>query len=146
MSRIESSVDVFLNGCTCSQAILSTYCRSTGLDPKRAMKLSAGFAGGMRMAETCGAVTGAFMALGMHVCGDDCDTRPGRDKIYSAVGEFTARFKKRYGSTRCKDLLECDISTPDGMKAAQDRNLFKTTCADMVRGAAEILEEMLEKR
>ncbi len=145
MTRIESSVDMFLNGCACSQAIFVTYCQRYGLDPKLAMKLSAGFAGGMRMAETCGAVTGSFMVLGMHACGDNCNTGRGRKKIFSMVREFTTRFEKRNGSTRCKDLLGCDISTADGMKEAQDRNLFKTTCAEMVRNAAEILEEMLKE-
>lgn len=146
MNDVQSSVDMFLKGCACSQAILVTYSRPFGLDPGHAMKLAAGFAGGMRMAETCGAVTGAFMVLGMHGCGDDCSTGKGRKKIYSLVGEFTDRFEKRNGSTRCKELLGCDISTPQGMKEAKDQNLFKTRCADMVQSAAEILEEMLEGR
>jgi C_GCAxxG_C_C family probable redox protein len=145
MTEIESSVDMFLDDCACSQAILVTYSRRYGLDPEHAMKLSAGFAGGMRMAETCGAVTGAFMVLGMHACGDDCKTAKGREKIYSLVREFTARFEKRNGSTRCKELLGCDISTAEGMKAARDRNLFKTRCAEMVRDTAVILEEMLKE-
>ena len=141
MNKIESSVNLFLHGCACSQAILVTYGQRYGLDPQHAMKLSAGFAGGMRMAETCGAVTGSFMVLGTHACGDDCSTGRGRAKTYSMIREFTARFEKRNGSTRCKDLL----STADGLKAAQDRNLFKTTCPEMVRDAAEILEEMLKE-
>ena len=145
MSDVESSVDMFLNDCACSQAILVTYSQRCGLDPKHAMRLAAGFAGGMRMAETCGAVTGSFMVLGMHGCGDDCNTGKGRERIYAMVRDFTARFEKKNGSTRCKELLGCDISTAEGMKAAKDRNLFKTRCADMVRCAAEILEEMLKE-
>jgi C_GCAxxG_C_C family probable redox protein len=145
VNDVESAVDVFLKDCACSQAILVTYSRRYGLDPGHAMKLAAGLAGGMRMAETCGAVTGAIMVLGMHGCGDDCNTGKGREKTYSLVREFTARFEQRNGSTRCKELLDCDISTAEGMKAAKDRNLFKTRCADMVRSAAEILEEMLKE-
>ena len=94
MTEIESSVDMFLNGCACSQAILVKYCQRYGLDSNIAMKLSAGFASGMRMAETCGAVTGSFMVLGLHICGDDCNTASGRQNIYSLVREFTARFEK----------------------------------------------------
>ncbi len=136
---------MMLNGCACSQAILVTYSRADGLDSKHAMKLSAGFGAGMCMAKTCGAVTGAFMVLGMHVCGDDCNTSSGREKVYAAVKDFAARFESRNKSTCCKDLLGCDISTKDGMKVARDRNLFKTTCTEMVRNAAEILEDMLKE-
>ena len=145
MNDVESSVDRFLNGCACSQAILVTYAERLGLDSGHAMKLAAGFAGGMRMAETCGAVTGAFMVLGLHGCDDDCDTGKGREKVYSLVTEFATRFEQRNGTTRCKELLGCDISTEEGLQAAKDRDLFKTRCAEAGRDAAEILEEMMQE-
>ena len=43
----------------------------------------------------------------------------------------------------CRDLLGCDISTPDGQQKAQAGQLFKTICPEAVKVAAEILEEML---
>jgi hypothetical protein len=39
-------------------------------------------------------------------------------------------------------LLGVDITTPEGMRQAKERNLFKTTCVKMVEEAAAILEEM----
>jgi len=61
MSRIDTAVARFEEGCSCVQAIFSTYAESLGMDRQTAMKLSSGFGGGMgRMALTCGAVTGAF--------------------------------------------------------------------------------------
>ena len=145
MNRIESSVDMFLNGCACSQAILVVYGQRYGLDPKLAMKLSAGFAGGMCMAETCGAVTAAFMVLGSCACSDDCNTSKGREKVSSLIKEFAARFEKKNNSLCCRNILGCDISTPDGLKAAKNKNLFKTQCPELVRDAAEILEDMLKE-
>ncbi len=145
MNRIESSVEIFRSGIACSQAVLVAYSQLVGLDPSQAMKLSAGFAGGMRRAETCGAVTGAYMVLGMHYCGDDCNAATGRKKIYSMVREFTNRFEQRNKTTICKELLAYDISTKEGIKSAQSNNLFKTKCVKMVQDAAEILEEMLNE-
>ena len=100
------------------------------------------FAGGMRLGETCGAVTGAFMVLGLRHCSTDGGTPAGRSEVYARVVDFAGRFKQRNGSLTCRDLLGCDISTTEGMKQAQEQNLFKTTCVQMVRDAAEILEEM----
>ena len=66
MSRVEQAVSCFKGGFNCSQAVLSTYAQDFGLDREAALKLAAGFGGGMgRMAGTCGAVTGAFMVLGL---------------------------------------------------------------------------------
>jgi hypothetical protein len=59
--------------------------------------------------------------------------------------EFTDRFKARHGSVKCRQLLGCDISTPEGMVKAQDNELFVAVCPKMVQEAGEILEEMLEE-
>lgn len=142
MSDVSKAAQMFRNGCACSQAILSIYGTPLGLSHDHAMRISAGFAGGMRLGETCGAVTGAFMVLGLRHCSADCDRSSGREETYARVIEFADKFKQRNGSILCRELLGCDISTPQGMKQAQEQNLFKTTCVKMVEDAAEILEEM----
>jgi len=106
------------------------------------MQIAAGFAGGMRQGETCGAVTGAFMVLGLRHCSTDCERPAGRSKAYARVVGSADRFKKRNGSLTCRDLLGCDISTAEGLKQAKEQGLFETTCVQMVTDAAEILEEM----
>jgi hypothetical protein len=58
------------------------------------------------------------------------------------VVEFAERFKKINGSVICRDLLGCDISTPDGMMHARDNNLFNTLCVKMVEDSAGILEAL----
>ncbi len=143
MNRVESSQDIFSQDAACSQAILTVYARPKGLDPKQALKISAGFGGGMAIAGTCGAVTGAIMALGLHLCGDDCDTSEGRVAVYARIKEFTTRFVEKNGSLNCAVLLGCDISTDAGKECAAAQNLHDTKCAPLVRSAAEILEELL---
>jgi C_GCAxxG_C_C family probable redox protein len=106
------------------------------------MRLAAGFAGGMRCGETCGAVTGAFMVLGLRHSAEDCATQPGRAETYGRVVEFADRFRQRNGALSCRELLGCDISTPEGLAQAKEQGLFRTTCVQMVQDAAEILEEM----
>ena len=142
MSDVSRAVQMFRDECACSQAILAVDGAPLGLPHELAMQLAAGFAGGMRIGETCGAVTGAFMVLGLRHCSTDCNTPAGRSEVYARVVDFAGRFKRRNGSLSCRDLLGCDISTAEGMKQAREQNLFKTTCVQMVRDAAEILEEM----
>jgi C_GCAxxG_C_C family probable redox protein len=143
MSETDIAVDLFRDGCACSQAILGTYGPRAGLGRDLGLRVAAGFGAGMRMAETCGAVTGAFMALGLAHSDDACKTVEGRKAAYAAVESFAGRFKARNGSLVCRELLGCDISTPEGHKTAVEKGLFQTRCADLVRDAAHLLEELL---
>lgn len=140
---VHDAVQCFCRGAACSQAILATYGPSVGLPAEQGMKLASGFAGGMRLAQTCGAVTGAFMVLGLKYAGPNCDQRDGREEVYNALRRFTVAFQERNHTVVCKDLLGCDISTPEGTQRATQEGLFRSICPRLVQDAAEILEEML---
>jgi len=143
MNDADAAVDLFVAGCACSQAILGTYGPRHGIDEGVAMRVAAGFAGGMRIAETCGAVTGAFMVFGLARCTESCRTMDGRKAAYAAITSFARAFRQRHGSLACRELLGCDISTPEGAKLAEERRLFRTKCPQLVRDAAELLEATL---
>jgi C_GCAxxG_C_C family probable redox protein len=113
------------------------------LDREFALRIASGFAAGMRMAETCGAVTGAIMVLGLARATAGSTTARLREPVYQAVKVFSAEFERRHHTLVCRDLLGCDIRTEEGMQAAKDRGLYKTVCPKMVQDAAEILETML---
>jgi C_GCAxxG_C_C family probable redox protein len=120
------------------------YGRRFGLEKETALRIAAGFAGGMRLAETCGAVTGAVMVLGLYRATTESTTSKRREPVYRAVKEFTAEFERRNRTLICRELLDCDIRTAEGMQAAKDRGVFKTVCPKMVQDAAEILESILK--
>ena len=143
MDGVSKAVELFRGGCACSQAILAAYGPRYGLSEPQALSLAAGFAAGMRMAETCGAVTGACMVLGLAKGGTDCNVVEGRQEVYDAVVAFSKAFRERQGSLTCRDLLGCDVSTPEGAAAAREAGLFQTRCVDYVRRAAELVEELL---
>ena len=143
MSKVQKAVDRFGSGYNCSQAILESYGPDYGLSAIDCLRVSSGFGGGMRRADVCGAVTGAFMVLGLRYGPKDM-TDTSRKVVYSSVTDFASRFEARCGSVMCRDLLDCDISTPEGMRQAREAKLFKTVCPEMVKVAAEILEELCE--
>ena len=145
MSRIEAAVSRFAEGYNCSQAVLSAYAEQFGVDEKTALKIAAGFGGGMgRMAETCGAVTGAFMVLGLQ-CGQASPEPEAKEAVYRRIREYADHFRARHGSLLCRELLGCDISVPESLQRARELELFSKTCPQFVRDACEILEEMFQK-
>ena len=143
MSHIDLAQSRFAGGFNCSQAVFSAFADNFGLDENTTLKIASSFGGGMgRMAETCGAVTGAMMVLGLEF-GAASPDREAKERVYTKVREFADRFKARNSSLVCRDLIGCDIGTPEGHQVARERSLFATICPTIVRDAVEILEEML---
>jgi C_GCAxxG_C_C family probable redox protein len=144
MNKVENAVSLFRGGLSCSQAILSTYGETFGLDKKTAIKIAGAFGGGMaHMGETCGAVTGAFMVIGLRFGMNKPGDSEAKQKTYDVTMEFVKRFRDRRKSILCRELLGCEIGTPDGMQQATDKGLFTNLCPELVRDAAKILEELL---
>ena len=138
MSRVNEAVQLFENGYVCSQAVFAVFSEEFGLPSSEAFKIGACFVSGMRQAEVCGACTGALMALGLKY-GES------KAKCNEVSNAFFNEFKNENGSFVCRDLLGCDISTPEGVEYAIDNNLFKELCPRMVASAVEITEKIIEK-
>jgi len=139
--KVDQAVECFKNGLSCSQAILSIYGEDFGMDKNVALKISAPFGGGMaRMGETCGAVTGAFMVLGLKYAAVG---KEAKEKLFALENEFSKKFKERNSSLNCKQLLNCDLGTNEGKKTFVEKKLLNKLCEKFVQDAAEILEEIL---
>ena len=61
----EEIKDLFMQGIDCSQVVTTEFAEKMQLTEEQARKVSACFGGGMMCGETCGAVTGALMVIGM---------------------------------------------------------------------------------
>jgi C_GCAxxG_C_C family probable redox protein len=141
MGRAESAVACFNQGFNCAQAILSTYGEVLGLDRENALKLSCGLGAGMgRMQETCGAVTGAYLVIGLRYGQCSAHDSDAKEKTYQLVREFSERFTERNASTNCRELLGTDLINGDQETASRR---VGQVCPNAVRDAAEILEVLL---
>jgi C_GCAxxG_C_C family probable redox protein len=144
MDKATHALSVFDSGFNCSQSVLTAFCNEFGLQDEPAFRVACGLGGGMgRMAKTCGAVTGAFMVIGLKYGQTQKDDKAAKEKTYELVKTFADIFAKEHGSIECRELLACDINTPDGLKTANEKNLFKTICPKYVESAVKILEEIV---
>jgi C_GCAxxG_C_C family probable redox protein len=129
----------------CSQSVLTAFCEELGMDITLARKVSLGFGGGMgRSGKTCGAVTGSYMVMGLKQDLDPEKALQVKEKMYQLMKGFNQKFIEKHGSTDCKVLLGCDLSTPDGPAYAKEKGLFATICPKFVHDAVEILEQLGE--
>jgi C_GCAxxG_C_C family probable redox protein len=143
MTTADTAAELFETGCACSQAVLGALAPRFGMDTEQALRIATCFAGGMRRADTCGAVTGALMVIGLATAGDGCRTAEGRGPAYTTGAAFTDAFRQAHGALECRTLLGCDVTTEDGKQFAAERNLTKTLCPQFVRSAAEWLDRSL---
>jgi C_GCAxxG_C_C family probable redox protein len=144
-NEVEQTVVCFKKGLNCAQAMLSTYGPQFGLGREDAIRIARAFGSGMGMGETCGAVTGALMVIGLKHAKLK-DSFFSKDKTEDIAREFVERFKARNKTTECKELLGCDVSLFEGLKTAKKEKHFKRRCPTFVRDAAEIVEEILKDR
>ncbi|MDF1543205.1 MAG: C-GCAxxG-C-C family protein [Anaerosomatales bacterium] len=141
MSRIDDAARLFTDGASCSQAVFVAFAPSLGVDTAQALKFASGFGGGMHIGGTCGAATGAVLALGLAYAGDD--SASDRHAVMGAVETFFARFGEQVGATECPAVLECDVRTAEGRALVREQGLREKRCLPAVRAAAQIVEEML---
>jgi len=135
---------MFREGFNCAQSVLACCGEPRGLPRDLAVRLAGPLGGGIgATGKTCGAVSGALMALGLTAVNPDPKDGEAKQKVYALTREFLRRFRERHGHTDCRDLIGCDISTPDGMKKARETGVFLSLCPPLVLSAAEIVEEMI---
>lgn len=143
-TRVEEVVKTHAEGFSCAQALLAVYGSELGMDREAALKVAGGFGGGMgRMAGICGAVTGAYMVIGLVHGMTKKGDLPQKERSYEYIREFAAKFRQRNQTLVCRELMGVDVSTPEGFAEAKEKNIARTICPKFVQDAAEILEEML---
>jgi C_GCAxxG_C_C family probable redox protein len=144
MSKSKQAKQIMIDGkMNCAQAVLTTFCEELGLQKEIALRLAGGFGGGMaRTNNNCGAVTGAFMVLGLREYPEIKDPRERQEKVYALIREFRDRFIKANASIRCGDLVGYDLSTDEGLKLARENKAFFNVCPKFVEDAVNILEDL----
>ena len=141
----QDAKNCFKQGLNCSECVMTAMLNNfeTGL-PAEVITLATGFGGGMgHTKNTCGAITGAVMALSAMVGRKNPmakETMPERiaelQDIYGVVGKMVNEIKDEYGTLICSEL-----SDPHGdwEGKARKRNCMQmiTYCAGLAAKYAE---------
>ena len=128
----KDAVERFEKMYNCCQAVICAYCEELGMKEEDAFRLTEGFGSGMGgLKDTCGAVTGMFMTIGLKSSAGKMD-EPFATKMdtYQKLLEAAEKFKEKNGSLYCRDL-----KTEDGPQPLP-------CCMKCVEDAAQIIDEM----
>ncbi len=145
MERSENAKSLFLEkGYNCAQSVVLSFADELNLSKEVAQKIAAGFGGGMgKEQKTCGAVTGAVMVLGM-LEGEQVNNNDElKSRSYASVKKLHRQFFEKFGTTQCRDLIECDLKTAEGSERFRDQQLKEKVCAPCVARAVNIIESLV---
>lgn len=150
-SRIQRAVELFMQGYGCCQSVLCAFADRYGLDEEMALRISAGFGGGVgRMRMMCGTCSALVILAGLEKGQTRGDDREGKAACYQLVRQLLETFRQRNGSIICAELLqmngvkaETNTSQPDERNAEYYR---VRPCARKVESAARVFAEYLDSR
>ena len=84
-----------MKGIDCSQVVAGAFAEELGITQEEAYKMAAGFGGGMGIGETCGAVVGAMIVLGMKYGHFDTEHMEQKEIMNAKRAEFLEKFGKK---------------------------------------------------
>lgn len=135
----------FRQGYDCSQLVVMAWADDFGYEAEEGARMAASFGGGMFHGDTCGAVTGALIVLGLSYGHSKPDDIALKQELITKVASFQHEFAERAGSTVCRDLIPFDFSKHDReMEQAIASGRLHGTCAEYVSIALDILRKMSE--
>ncbi|MHB8105404.1 MAG: C-GCAxxG-C-C family protein [Dehalococcoidales bacterium] len=145
MDRVKNASDPLASRKgNCAQSTLTAFSEEYGLNKDTAFKIAQAFGGGMHINSTCGAVTGAYMALGLANPVSQDNPRESTDKFNALINEFNRKFKELYGAINCTELLGYDLTNPEEAAKARESGVFVTKCPVFVGDAVKIVESLLK--
>lgn len=141
----ETAIHSFNTGSNCAQSVLSAYAEELEIDTNLVMSLSSGFGAGMgRLQKTCGAVTGAYMVIGLSNGKKGYDNASLKQESTTMIQEFTQEFIQENGSINCKALVNCDLNTEEGQRYFEENNIMETVCSKCISDSIGIINKLID--
>ena len=144
MTHEEKARELFLSGCSCSQAVFGAFAAELGIDHETAMKLASSFGGGLGGSrELCGAVSGMLMAAGLKWGYASVNDLEEKTAHYARTRELLDGFRAAHGTLICRELLE-GLKLSENPSARTPQYYKERPCVRFVETAAALLDAMTE--
>jgi len=148
MNGVENrAAEYFKHGYNCAQSVILSLAPSLNIDLKVAESIAHGFGGGMGAQNTCGAVSAAYMIVGLYVGKlDNLSEQARKNEVTRLMAAYNREFNEQYGSINCRSLTGEDFSSLDKVKDEAKWGDIHQNCTQYVKGSVIILEDLLKKK
>lgn len=133
----------FDNGLFCAESALSTIAKHYQIESELIPAIATGLCGGMSHSNgICGALSGSV--LGINLMLGRNSPYDSSDSNYAAVQPLVADFNELFGSSKCSELLGCDLGSKDGHEIFEKQGL-RRRCREFTGIAADLAVLEIEK-
>lgn len=147
MKKTDKAIEYFRNKYNCSQSVFTVFGTDFNLPENECLKVACAFGGGMgRQQHTCGAITGAMMALGLKYGKGLNDSEDKKQLTYAKTKELFAEFIKLHGTTNCRELLNgLDLNNHEDHEKIIEQKLFDINCEKYVKDSVLIIKKIMKQ-
>ncbi len=146
--KVGDSLNISKN---CAQTSFAVLEQEFGLDGGKILKALTPFPGIALRGETCGAVIGCLMGIGLVYGRDDLADWKGYLASLPPSRKFCRRFEAEHGSIACADLLEAKLGRRYDLASRVDALKYslaggKKTCGEIITSAVQIAAEIIRNK
>ena len=127
----------------CSQQVLMEWAQELGYDREEAARMAAPFGGGLFRGDTCGAVAGAMIAIGIKYGNSEPGGFEKDAAMVGIVKKFQEEFTARNGTMICRELIGYDFSKPGEREKAKSNEETTALCIKFIQDSLEILDKIM---
>ncbi len=143
--------DTLLECGNCAQSSFAALQETFDLDGDPILKALTPFPGIALRGETCGAVVGCLMAIGLVYGRERLDDWPGFIVSLRPARQFCRQFENIHGSTSCANLLAARMGRPYNLANPGDALVYANAggpqvCGEIVMSAVEIAAEIIQQK
>ncbi len=147
----QKAKDALTRCANCAQASFAILQDEFNLDGKAVLKALTPFPGIALRGETCGAVIGGLMALGLVYGRDDLNNRKGYIASLPSARRFCEIFEEMHGSTSCESILQGKLGRKFDLADRTEALEYASSggpqvCGEVVASAVLIAAEGLRRK
>lgn len=140
--RIDRAREFYLRGYNCAQSVSAAFSDLTGLDENTVLRMASSFGGGVgHLKEVCGVISGMALITGLLYGDIDPADKATKDAHYERVQASALKFKDKFGSLICRDLLDRADKNP-----ISEEPYASHRCLVYVENAAKILDGWIKQQ
>lgn len=143
--------DTLINSGNCAQTSYVVLQQEFDLEGEDILRALTPFPGVALRGETCGAVIGCMMAIGLVYGRDQLDDWKGYIKSLPPSRRFCRRFEEEHGSTSCENLVEAKLGRKFNLADRGESMEYiaaggPQACGEIVASAVQIAAEIINKK
>ncbi len=147
----QKAKDILVLSGNCAQTSFAVLQEEFHLDGEEIRKALTPFPGIALRGETCGAVVGCLMAIGLVYGRDNLDDWKGYLASLPPARRFCRRFEEQNGSTACSAILETRLGRRFNLADPEESLQYvaaggPAACGEIVAGAVQVAAEIIQRK